>query len=107
MCGATSDVCYGPKADLCDAIKEVRFGLTAGSSLRSDLGSERLRDYFPVPYNKCVRSELVRIVRCFGRPNNIAVIAVNRSMPHRERGARFCKLRDKGRKEGLDRGWTP
>ena len=82
-------------------------GPTDGSSLRSDLGSERLRDYLPVPYNKCVCSELVRIVRCFGRPDNIAVIAVNRSMLHRERGARLCKLRNKGRKEGLDRGWSP
>jgi hypothetical protein len=79
---------------------------TGCSALPFDLGSEGLRYYLPVPHNKCVGSEFVRIVRCFGRPENIAVIALNRSVLHRERGARLCKLGNEGLKEGLDRGWA-
>ena len=74
------------------------------SALRFDPSSERLRHYLPIPYNKCVGSEFIRIVRCFGRPENISVIALDRSMLYRERGARLCKLRNEGLKEGPDRG---
>ena len=87
-----------------DATTEVH--LSGCSALPFDLGGEGLRYDLPVPHKKCVGSEFVGIVRCFGRPENIAVIALNRSVLHRERGARLCKLRNEGLKEGLDRGWA-
>src|SRR5215813_14053488 len=76
------------------------------SALRFDLSSKGLRYYLPIPHHKCVGSEFIRIVRCIGRPENIAVIALNRSVLHSERGARLCKLRNEGLKERLDRGWS-
>ena len=86
------------------ARQEVRF--RGGSVLRFDLGSEGLGYYLPVPHNKRVGSEFVRIVCCFCSPENIRVITLNASLLHRERGARLCKLRNEGLKEGLDRVWT-
>src|SRR5262245_21726611 len=74
------------------------------SALRFYLSSEGLRYYLAIPYNKCVGSEFIRIVRRVGHPENIAVIALNRSVLHGERGARLCKLRNEGLKEGLDCG---
>jgi hypothetical protein len=74
------------------------------SALPFDFGSEGLRYYLPVPHNKCVGSEFVRIFPCLGRPENIAVIALNRPVMHRERGARPCKLRNEVLKERLDLG---
>jgi hypothetical protein len=98
----TIDICPGCMLKSGDA--EIRS--TRRSALPSDLGSEGLRYYLLVPHNKCVGSEFVRIVRCFGRPNNIAVIALNRSVLHRERGSRLCKFGEEGLKERLDRGWA-
>jgi hypothetical protein len=47
------------------------------SALRFDVGSERLGNYFPIPYHKSIGSEFVRIVHRFRSPNNIGVITVN------------------------------
>src|SRR5262249_15769970 len=84
--------------------REVR---SAGcSALWFDLSGEGLRDYLPIPHNKCVGTKFIRIGRCVGGPQNIAVIALSRSVLHRERGTRLCKLRNEGLKERLDRGRT-
>jgi hypothetical protein len=79
---------------------------TGCSALRFNLSSEGLGYYLPVPHNKCVGSEFVRIVCCFCGPENIGVITLNASLLHRKRGTRLSKLRNESLKEGLDRVWT-
>ncbi|MFN0169179.1 MAG: hypothetical protein ACKV22_22375 [Bryobacteraceae bacterium] len=60
---------------------------TSGSSLRFDLGGEGLGYDFPVPHNKRIGREFVRVICCFAGPQNIGVITLNRSLLHRKRGA--------------------
>jgi hypothetical protein len=79
---------------------------TGCSALRLDFGSEGLRYYFPVPHNKGVGGEFVRIVCCFCGPENVGVIPLNASQLHRKRGARLCKLRNEGLKKWPNRVWT-
>jgi hypothetical protein len=87
----------------CDSPPEPPRGPLPGCSLlRFDLGSEGLGCYFPIPHNKRVRCEFVRIVCCFRSPENIGVIAIDASLLHRERGARLCKLRNEALEEGPD-----
>jgi hypothetical protein len=76
---------------------------TDSSSLWLDLGSEGLRYDLSVPHKKGIGREFVRIVRSFCRPDNIRVIAVDVSLQHRERGARFGKLGNERLKERPDR----
>ena len=83
MCSATRYVRFVPKADMiAGRTREVRSAVC--SALRFDLSSKGLRYYLPVPHNKCVGNEFVGIVRCFGGPENISVIALNRSVLQRE-----------------------
>ena len=94
--------CWSLPGSWCGLLAEVHS--IDCSALPFDFGSEGLRYYLPVPHNKCVGSEFVRIFPCLGRPENIAVIALNRLVMHRERGARLCKLRNEVLKERLDLG---
>jgi hypothetical protein len=77
MCGALGHV-FGPKADMiAERTREVRSAIC--SAFRFDLSSKGLRYYLPVPHNKRIGNEFIGIVRCFGGPENIAMIALNRS----------------------------
>jgi hypothetical protein len=67
-----------------DSRADPRGPLGHCSALRFDLSSKGLRYYLPVPHNKRVGNEFVGIVRCFGGPENIAMIALNRSVLQRE-----------------------
>src|SRR5262249_752591 len=100
ICSAQAPVCFMPTADMtAGRAYEVR---SAGcSALRFDLSSKGLRYYLPIPHHKCVGSEFIRIVRCIGRPENIAVIALNRSVLHSERGARLPPIVASGKGQNL------
>jgi hypothetical protein len=63
------------------------------------LGSEGWGYEFPLPHDKCVGSEFVKIVWFCG-PQDIGVITLNASLLHRKRGARLCKFGNEGLKDG-------
>ena len=59
----------------------------AALSFRLDLAGKRLRDDLAVSHDMRVGRHLVHIVGCFGGPQRVREVAVDRLKLHRERGA--------------------
>jgi TolB-like protein/predicted Ser/Thr protein kinase len=92
---ATSLACAG-------AAVESPGGLRLGRptlSFRRDLAGKRVRDNLAVSHDVRVGRHFVHVVGCFGGPQRVRKVAVDRLKLHRERGAGLSEFLNQGAEE--------